>query len=662
MDYSFLNEILILLTAAVAVVVLFLRFNLPSILGYLTVGILMGPYGLGLVTDAEHTHVLAEFGVVFLLFTIGLEFSLPLLIRMKGAVLGIGGSQVLFSTAITTAAAMLIGLPLESAIILGGIVTMSSTALVTKQLTEQVELHTRHGRNAVGVLLFQDIMVIPFLIYVSGLTATTDASALSLITAMIKGLLALVVILAVGHWALRPLFRVIAKHRSTELFTLTALLVTLAAAWSTQQMGMSLALGAFIAGMMMGETEFRHQLEAEIRPFRDILLGLFFITIGMLLNVKLLPDVWFWVLLLLAALVLFKLVLVTLIGKLSGWDDAVSWRTGMVLAHGGEFGFAILALALNSNVMDKEYGQVILAALIISMALAPVLIRYNKRLVDALIPEATKQSALVIKDDIVEIAHDLSDHIIICGYGRVGQNIARFIEEENISYIAMDTDPILVQNAIKAKEPVSYGDSANLELIKAAGLDNAAAIVISLNNADTSLKIISRVRELNTEIPILVRTPDDSMLETLLAAGATEVVPETMEASLTLSSHLLMSLDFPVARVAQLIRKVRQERYSLLHHLFPGEESMSAILDDHTEQLRAVDIEKNTWAVNRRIDELGLQKINIVITSIERGEEHIVDPEQFEVIAAHDTLVLFGSPTHLDEAEAKLQQKSPPRA
>ena len=656
MDYSFLNEILILLTAAVAVVVLFLRLNLPSILGYLTVGILMGPYGMGLISDAEHTHVLAEFGVVFLLFTIGLEFSLPLLIRMKGAVLGIGGSQVLLSTIITTVTAMVIGLPLETAIVLGGIVTMSSTALVTKQLTEQVELHTRHGRNAVGVLLFQDIMVIPFLIYVAGLSSTVDTSALSIITAMVKGLLALVVILAIGHWALRPLFRVIAKHRSTELFTLTALLVTLAAAWSTQQMGMSLALGAFIAGMMMGETEFRHQLEAEIRPFRDILLGLFFITIGMLLNVKLLPEVWFWVLLLLAALVLFKLILVTIICKIAGWDNAVSWRTGMVLAHGGEFGFAILALALSANVLENDYGQVVLAALIISMAFAPILIRYNKRLIDILIPEATKQSARVIKDEIIEIAHDLSDHIIICGYGRVGQNIARFIEEENIDYIAMDTDPILVQNAIKAKEPVSYGDSANLELIKAAGLDNAAALVISLNNTDTSLKIISRVRELNTKIPILVRTPDDSMLEKLLSAGATEVVPETMEASLTLSSHLLLALDIPVARVAQMMRKIRQERYALLHHLFPGEESMSAILDDHMEQLRAIDIEEGTWAINHRIDDLGLQEINIEITAIERGDDHIIDPSPHEVITPRDTLVLFGSPSHLDEAEVILSQ------
>lgn len=654
MDYSYLNEILMLLAAAVTVVVVFLRFKLPSILGYLTVGICMGPYGLALIKDTEHTHALAEFGVVFLLFTIGLEFSLPLLMRMKGAVLGIGGTQVLLSTAITASAAMYLGLSLESAIVLGGIVAMSSTALVTKQLTEQVELHSRHGRNAVGVLLFQDIMVIPFLIYVSGLTGSSDTSSLALLTALGKGLLALVVILAVGHWALRPLFRSIAKPRSTELFTLTTLLVTLAAAWSTHQMGMSLALGAFIAGMMMGETEFRHQLEAEIRPFRDILLGLFFITIGMLLNIKLIPDVWYWVLLLLAALVVFKLILVTLICRIAGWDDAVSLRTGMVLAHGGEFGFAILALALDANVLANDYGQVVLAALIISMALAPMLIRANKLLVVKILPHATRDSIGAIKDDIVDIAHGMSAHVIICGYGRVGQNIARFIENENIKYIAMDTDPVLVQNAIKAKEPVSYGDAANLELIKAAGLEHAAAIVISLDDVNTSLKIIHKVREINKHIPVLVRTPDDTLLEKLSAAGATEIIPETMEASLMLSSHLLLVLGKPVSHVVNKIRHVRQQRYSLLRRLFPGEESRFTMLDDNIEQLRAIDIPDDAWSIGKPIGKLDLQKFNVVITAIERSDAHIHEPDDSEVLKVHDTLVLFGTPAHLDEAEMQL--------
>ena len=325
MEYSYINEILVLLTVSLTVVVLFLRLNLPPILGYLVVGVLVGPYGFAWIDDTEHTRALAEFGVVFLLFTIGLEFSLPQLIRMKRIVLGLGGLQVFLTTAITAAVALYLGLPMEGALVLGGIIAMSSTALVIRQLTDQVELHTRHGRNAVGILLFQDVMVIPFLILVSRPAGAVDGMSFAVVlAALAKGLVALLVILALGRWGLRPLFRGIARFRSTELFTLTVLLVTLGAASITHEMGLSFALGAFLAGMMLSETEFRHEVEAEIRPFRDLLLGLFFITIGMLLNVRLLPEIWLPVLLLLFVLITFKLLLIAVLCRVMG--GTMPWR------------------------------------------------------------------------------------------------------------------------------------------------------------------------------------------------------------------------------------------------------------------------------------------------------------------------------------------------
>jgi CPA2 family monovalent cation:H+ antiporter-2 len=572
MDFSYLNEILIMFTAAVAVVVIFLYLKLPPILGYLVVGILVGPYSFALISNTEHIRAFAEFGIVLLLFTIGLEFSLPLLIRMKVAVLGLGGLQVLLTTTVTVAVSLYLGMPLDSSLILGGVVTMSSTALVTSQLSAQHELHARHGRNAVGILLFQDIMVIPFLILVANLTTPSDLTTHhAIVIAIGEALLGLVAILTLGYWVLRPLFRGIARFKSTELFTLTALLVALTSAWITHQMGLSLALGAFIAGMMLSETEFRHQLEAEIRPFRDVLLGLFFITIGMLLNIRLLPQVWPWVLLLLSALVLFKLILVTVLCRMVGWDWAVSTRTGLVLAHGGEFGFAILALALNGNLLPSDYGQVVLASLLISMGLGPLLIRFNQRLVSLILPVASSMREIGIKDRISETAHGLNNHVIICGYGRVGQNVARFMESEGIEFIAMDLDPSLVQNAVKAKEPVTYGNASNIDLLNAAGLSRAAALVFCLDNVTSVLKVLHLVRHINTEIPILVRTTDDSHLEQLQEAGATEVIPETLEASLMLSSHLLLMLDIPVSHVFYKIRQVRKDRYRLLRRLFPSE-------------------------------------------------------------------------------------------
>ncbi len=655
MDHSYLNDILILFAAAVVVIVIFLYLRLPPILGYLSVGVLVGPYGVGLITDAESTRALAEFGVVFLLFTIGLEFSLPLLVRMKGAVLGLGGFQVLLSTAVTAVVAVQLGLPLEGAVALGGVVAMSSTALVTRQLADQAELHSRHGRNAVGILLFQDLMVIPFLIFVSSLAVVSEkTSAVTLIAAVGDGVLALLLILALGHWVLRPLFRGVARFRSTELFTLTALLVTLGAAWITHHFGLSLALGAFLAGMMLGETEFRHQVEAEIRPFRDVLLGLFFITIGMLLDIRLLPETWPWVLLLLTALMVFKLLLVAGLCRLAGWDGAVALRTGLVLAHGGEFGFAILTLALNANLIQPDYGQVILAALLVSMGFAPLLIRFNGLIVKFTLPAAATMSWKKIEQQVARTARGLNDHVIVCGYGRVGQNISRFLQDEAIRFIAMDLDPLLVQNAVKAKEPVSYGDAANLELLKAAGLSRAAALVVSLDDVETTIKILHKVRQLNADIPILVRTPDDFQLERLQKAGATEVVPEAMEASLMLVSHLLIMLNVPVSRVFNKISDVRKGRYALLRRLFPGEESIDTMASDAIEQLCAIDLPEDAWAARRRIADLGLETLGVTVTAMQRRNARIPNPDRNTVLHSGDTLILFGAPPALKEAEASL--------
>jgi len=652
MDNSYLNDILILVAAAVAVVVMFLHLRLPSILGYLSIGVLMGPYGLAWIADTEHVRAFAEFGVVFLLFTIGLEFSLPLLIRMKSAVLGLGASQVLLTTAITATTAYYLNFPIESALVLGGVVAMSSTALVVRQLTDQVELHSSHGRNAVGILLCQDVMVIPFLILASTpLDAVDKTPFLTVATALGKGAIALIIILALGRWVLRPLFRIVAGFRSSELFMLTVLFVAMGAAGLTHHMGLSLALGAFVAGMMLSETEFRHQVEAEIRPFRDLLLGLFFITIGMLLNVGLLPDLWPQILLLLALLMVFKLILIGGLCRLAGWDNVVSLRTGLVLAHGGEFGFAILALALAGNVLPVESSQVVLAALLISMGLAPLLIRANNSIASKLLPAATvEKSRKEIETGVADTAQGLSHHVIICGYGRVGQNVAQLLAFEGISYVALDLDPVLVQNAIEAKEPVSYGDAANIHLLKAAGLTQAAALMISLKGEECALKILHQVRQIDTKIPILVRTADESHLKELQDAGATEVVPETLEASLMLSSHLLLALKIPMALVLSRIRQIRREHYALLRRTYPGEEAFTGS-GRHMERLRAIELPTGAWAVERSVGTLELEGIDITLTAVQRQDKRIPNPAQEMQLLAGDTLIIFGTPAALEKAE-----------
>ncbi len=542
MEYSYLNDTLIILLATVGIMMLFLHLHIPAVLGYFAVGMMVGPYTLGLVNDVEHIRVLAEFGVVFLMFSIGLEFSVAQLRRMKNIVLGPGSGQVLATATLTTLIAVAMGMQAASALVLGGIIAMSSTALVIKALTDQAELHTRHGRNSLGILLFQDIMVVPFLILVSMLSSTGQADTLTVLRALFEGILALVLFFAFGRWILRPLFRQVSRFQSAELFTLTALLVVLVSAWLTHRVGLSFALGAFLAGVMLSETEFRHQMASEIRPFRDVLLGLFFITIGMMLDFTGLPEIWPSVLLLFIALITLKTLITLLFCRLGGCNTAVSLRTALILAHGGEFGFAILILAMDGNIFSAGEGQTVLAAMLLSMIVAPPIIRYNGLIAARLMPEAMKKSREEIRRKISEKSRSLQHHIIVCGYGRIGRHTLKLLHEHHLPCLAIELDPEKVRQGVADGAPVSYGDAGSLELLRACGLSRAAALVISPIDFNTTMKIIRRVRAVETDIPIIVRTRKEIHLYQFYQAGATEVVADTFGSDHMLTAELLQSL------------------------------------------------------------------------------------------------------------------------
>ncbi|MDQ6992564.1 MAG: cation:proton antiporter [Mariprofundus sp.] len=543
MEANYLNDTVVMLAATVFVVVLFLRIGLPPILAYLVVGITVGPYGLALVYDVEQIRLLAEFGVVLLLFTIGLEFSAALLMHMKAVVLGLGSAQVLLTAGVTTVVGVALGMVLESALVLGGVIAMSSTALVTKQLADQTELQTRHGRNSLGILLFQDMMVVPFLILVAMLSGKAgETTVLTVVTALTEGALVLLLIFSFGRWVLRPLFREVARFHSAELFTLTVLLVVLCSAWLTNQIGLTLALGAFLAGMMLSETEFRHQVESEIRPFRDVLLGLFFITVGMLLDISILPDKWPEVLAMLLLMILLKSVLVSSFCRLGGWNAIDSIRTGLILAHGGEFGFAILIIAMETNILQQDEGQIMLAAMLCSMMLAPLIIRYNGPIAFRLMRESVKQSQREIKQEIQGRAHKLNKHVIVCGYGRVGQHTIGLLQAEGVECMAIDVDQTVVRQGMGDMKPVSYGDAGSLELLHACGLERAAALVLSMIDFHTAMQIITHVRSVNAEIPIVVRTRKELQLFQLYQAGATEVVADVFGSDQMITEEIVSRL------------------------------------------------------------------------------------------------------------------------
>lgn len=655
MDQFAFHDILALLAGAVVLVALFRRLHLPQVLAYLTAGILLGPYGAGVVPESETTRYLAEFGLVFLMFTIGLDLSLPQLFAMKRAVFGLGGAQVLISALAFGAFAAALGVPTPGAIVVGGVLALSSTAIVMKLLIERLEQNSQHGRAAFGVLLFQDLVVVPFLIVIPALGhGLDDAIFPVLLWSLVKGVIVLLAFVFAGRWLLRPLFETVAAARSREFFMLAVLLVVLTAAWITAQAGLSLALGAFLAGLMIGETEYRHEVELDILPFRDVLLGLFFVTVGTMLNPAVLLESWQYVLLAVAGLVLFKAALVTALGRAFGLSRGVALRTGVVLAQGGEFGFALLVHAAAFDALTGPAAQIVLAAVVVSMMLAPLLVNYNGEIAKRLVRSYSEQRESNI-DAIRAEADFTRPRVIVCGYGRSGQNLGWMLAQEGIPYIALDLDPVRVRDARDAGDPVVYGDATRRDVLEAAGLRAARALAVSYNDVPSAQRILEVARLVRPDLPVIVRTTDDADLEPLLAAGATEVVPESLEGSLMIASHVLLLLGVPISHIVRRIGEVRRDRYRMLRGFFHGQDLKD--LEEpqaYQERLHSVTLPPGAGVVGRRLGDVDLKSAGVAVTAVRRGGIRGPDPRPETVLQAGDVLVLYGTPEGLDLAEKTL--------
>lgn len=651
---SALADILLLLAATLLVVATLRRLALPPVLGFLTVGMLLGPFALGWVQDTEATRTLGEFGVVFLLFTLGLEFSLPRMIAMRQEVFVVGGAQITLTAAAFGTVAWWLGAPVAVAIVLGGAVAMSSTAIVMQQLAEQDEVNRTHGRLAFGILLFQDLAFVPFLALAGVISvAGEDWTAHEATLAVLKAAAALALVLAAGRWLLRPMFQEIARARTRELFTLAVLFVAMSAAWVTHAVGLSFALGAFLAGMMLAETEYRYQVESGIRPFRDTLLGLFFITIGMRLDVGLILQQFALVAALLAGLLLLKTAVVTLVARRRAGSWFKALRTGIVLSEGGEFGFALIALLLQNRLLAQDTTQLLLAAITLSMVLSPLLIRHNKLIARFILRERAPAARAAPAVDPATRAISRREHVILCGYGRVGQNVGRVLDGQGFEYVAMDLDPFRLRAAREAGDPVVYGDAADAGLLESVGLARASAVVITFADPGRSLAIIRAVRRLRADVPVLVRTADDSRLEELLAAGATEVIPETLEAALMLVSHALLVLRVPMSRVVKTVGGIRRDRYGLLRSVFRGDE-VAPGEGALREELHTVVVPPGAWAVDRSLEEARGRGAEVSFTAVRRDGIVGRDPDPAMRRRAGDVVVMYGTPEALEHAEAVL--------
>jgi len=654
--HSTLQSVLVLLATAVLVVVVFRSIRLPPLLGYLIVGVAIGPHALAWIPDTAEARELAEIGVVFLMFSIGLEFSLPKLVTMRRLVFGLGAAQVLATMLIVWGCAVALGVDWRAGLILGGVLAMSSTAILARLLAERLELNSPHGRQIMGVLLAQDLAVVPLLILVPALAPGAGDLAANLGLALAKAAVVLTLLLFLGQRLMRGWFHLVARQKSSELFMLNVLLITLGLAYVTEVAGLSLALGAFIAGALISETEYRYQVEVDIKPFRDVLLGLFFVTIGMLLDLRVVVEQAPSVFLVLAALLVMKTLLIFGLSLAFGTGSAAALRTGLTLAACGEFGFVLLARADALALVDVQVAQPVLAAMLLSMLAAPFIVDKSESIARSWSRSDWMHRAMELHNIAVKsMATD--QHAVICGYGRSGQNLARLLEKESIPFIALDVDPQRIREAAAAGESVVFGDAARREVLVAAGLLRARVLAITYSDTASALRILGLVQELRPGLPVVVRTVDDADIDQLKAAGAAEVVAEIMEGSLMLASTALMLLGVPVNRVLHRIRETREQRYSLFRGFFRGITDEADDADEAQQpRLQSVTIAPGAAAIGMTLGAIGLEALRVEVTAVRRRNIRNVAPDPDTRVEEGDVLVLLGAAADLAAAEIKLMQ------
>jgi CPA2 family monovalent cation:H+ antiporter-2 len=564
-----LAQILLLLSATIAVVVVFQRLHIPTSLGYLLVGIILGPHTMGLTVSLPQLAGLAEFGVVFLLFTIGLNFSLPQLKALRHQVFGLGTAQVALTTLLVGTLVWLAGLPAPVAFVFGAVFAQSSTTIIASLLKEQGEENTTHGRLGVAMSVFQDVTAVPFLVIIPVLGVSVGAEILigSLAWALAKAIFAFALVVITGRWLLRPVFHLVSERKNLEVFTLTVLLIVLLASWTTNSLGLSLSFGGFLAGMMLGETEFRHQVESSIRPFRDVLLGLFFIGIGMLIEPAAILPIWHWALLGALLILTSKLFIVAGMVRKTGLDIQVAWRTGILLSVGGEFGLALIAIALESTVIDGQLGQILITSVLLSMVAGAALIRFNGAIATWMVG---KQPSEVL--DLPELLDNTEKQVVIGGYGRVGHTVAVILHSRGIPFVAIDSDPKRVKQGMADGHRVSLGDISDPELLSVIHLDRASLIVITIDNSATALNAVAFLGKTYPQIPVIARARDLQMSASLIKAGARHAYPETIEASLRLGEEALHLLDVPSNEVETLIQDMRDSGYKPVLKDEPGKQ------------------------------------------------------------------------------------------
>ncbi len=534
MEHIDLSDVVIILAASVAALFALRRVNLSPVLGYLAAGMFIGPFGIGLVTDLDSIHAFAEFGVVFLLFTIGLELPWERIKVLSPALFALGLAQILITGAAISGIAIALGTPADAAIVIGAALALSSTVFVIQILLDRRQLATRFGRAAFTVLMMQDLAFAPILVLTLALTNREGGLVESLGYAALEAVAALAIIFVLGRFVLRPLFAVVAAERSDEIFAAATLLVVVGIAGFTDFVGLSLALGGLLAGMVLAETEYRHQVSAEIRPFRALLLGLFFMLIGMQTDLGVAGERALSVLVIAVGLIALKAAVLAFLVFLFRLPGLYAWPLGLLLAQGGEFAFVIFNVAIDGGLIEDTLGQVLIVAVALSMMATPVLAWASARLAHW---SAVRGSAGV--DEIAEETPRLGGHVVIAGYGRVGRTVGRELREKGIAFIAVDRDPVVVAGARSHGEPVYFGDASRPEILKELHLPSASSAVVALSDSEAATRLVGALRHMLPDLPVFARATNDAHAAELVRAGASFVVPELIATGKRLAERIL---------------------------------------------------------------------------------------------------------------------------
>ncbi len=650
---DFLQAILLIFGVSGLIIFILGKLKIPSIVGFLIAGTIIGPYGMGLIKDPHEVEIIAEIGVILLMFTIGIEFSIPRLISLKKEVFLLGTLQVLLTIlAIALISQFVLNVAINKAIFFGFIVALSSTAIVMKILSERGELNSPHGKICLGILLFQDLCVVPLMLFTQMLSGQGE-SYYNFFTVILKAFVILSIVFIFSRIAVPYILHEVVKTKSRELFIIVTISICIGTAFFTSKIGLSLALGAFLAGVVISESEYSAQAVSDILPFKETFSGIFFISVGMLLNLEFIKNHLMEELILVGNIFTIKAIVILIISYVFIHSLKVSFKSAFSLSQIGEFSFILAFTGKSAGLLDEETYQSFISASVITMLFTPLIIKYSPQLIEYMVqkkPFKYLEKAGKIRDSDVLVKK--SNHVIIIGFGLNGRNLARVLKETKIPYTILELNPETVRKMKKKGEPIYYGDGTSPEILHKLGLRRAKALVIAISDPNATRKIVQIAKTDNPKIHIIVRTRFISEIEELKKIGADEVIPEEFETSLEIFARVLHLFGVPRNKILQMIETIRQEGYEILRvpDLPKTRAGVECVIFEGLE-MDSFQVDKNSWIVGHSLRSLDLRhRAKVTVIALQRGQETILNPPADLILREDDVIIYVGNKKQIIEA------------